>query len=285
MDKQNITILYLCIISLFGFSGCKDKQPDVEVKQTESMNYYYLLVGTQLENEGTALRAKDENFTHRITVFINNNPVYCSCEPTGIFQINPFIRNGINHIRICTEGPQRIESAVTTTQDFLSSTTLNTMVYEPDAGLLTFNYEFTADINYTLPIYMPEHVFSSNKDEVRNKALLLVERIDQLNHKHDFETSASLLYAGEKLWSFSAAGIPAVTIDNKIKDWATNPIQSKYFLSHSYEPDMLEIIYGNNLILVYRKDDKNVFLPPEMAEGPVTIATINGKYVVWTAMP
>lgn len=285
MDKKHIGIIFVCIVSMLGFSGCKDKQPDVEVKQIESMNYYYLLVGTQLENEGTALRAKDENFTHRITVFINDNPVYCSHEPTGIFQINPFIRNGINHVRICTEGPQRIESAVTTTHDFLSSTTINRMTYEPDAGILTFNYEFKADINYTLPIYMPEAVFSSNKDEVKNKALSLIERIDQLGHKHDYKTWASLLYAGERMWSFSAAGIPAETIDNKITDWATNPVLNKYFLSHYYEPDMLEIIYGNNLILVYHKDDKNVFLPPKMTEGPVTIATINGKYVVWTAMP
>jgi hypothetical protein len=283
-----VGFLSFCVLfMLLWTNGCKHSNADSTV--SKPAEYHYLIIGRQLYKEEGSLRAKYEPLDYRITVFINDNPVCSMKEPTGIFSINEFIKQGENHVRIYTDKPQQIEAAVTATPDFMSQTVKGHVQYDPNENnSLECEFRFSAKVNYTLPIYKPENQLVANEKEVSTNVLNLVEATLTALDKKKYNTAASMLYEGSRIYSPYAFGISSKQIDDNIDMYGTknphseDPDSIKY---QKYEPDDYVLKYGKNLILIYRKDYGNVFYKSGFADAPTTIACIDGKYIVWSAMP
>jgi len=287
-DKiKNIAFFYFYIISLALLgNGCKDK--DAEAVFNKPTDYHYLVVGKQLYEEEGCLRAKDEPLNYRITVSINDNPICSINEPTGIFAINHYIKSGENRVKICTEGLQSIEAAVTATSDFMSQSVKGHVQYDPqESSSLECEFTFLANINYTLPIYRPENYFIADEQEKKANVLKLIKSVLDAFDRGKMEKAASILFEGSQLYSPCAFGISSKDTRDAVEAHGMkNPIfsGSGSIQYQKFEPEKYAIKYGKNIILVYRKDGKNVFYKSILSETPTTVAYIDGKYIVWFAL-
>jgi hypothetical protein len=264
-------------------NGCNRKKPDAPVHK--SANYHYLIIGKHLQKQDGCLVAKNEHLDYRVMAFINDNPVCNIKESTGIFAINPLIKPGENHIKIRMEGSQPIEVAVTATPDFSSQAVLGRIQYDPNTNnSLECDFTFSADIDYTLPIYKPENHLVADEKEIKVNVLKLLELVlDALGHTK-MKKAASILFEGERIYSPSAIGISPVEIDKSIEMYGTKGPHSPPSGSiqyQQYEPEKYIIKCGPNLILVYRNDYQHIFRKEGFESIPVTIAYVDGKYIFW----
>lgn len=282
-EFNRVILPCLGILSLiFCVSGCKHKKPDVPVKKPGE--YYYLHVGKQLLEGDGYLIARNEPFDYRITVYLNGNPICNMKESTGIFALNEFIQPGENHVQLVTEGSQPIEAAVTSTPNFESQVIKGRGHYDPNENSLECGFSFSANIDYTLPIYLPENHLPTDKKEITDHVLSLLESAFQAVEKENYKKFAQIILEGERLYSPCAFGISAHEIDRQIPQFNEDHTFSRGYFQR-YVPQEYVITYGESLILVYRKDFENVLYRQDFSDLPTIIACINGKYIMWLARP
>jgi hypothetical protein len=282
---RNILLLCIYILSFSLLSnGCKHKNEGIGVNK--HIKSYYLIVGRQLEKEVGYLRAGKQPFDDRITVFINDNPIYSTKYPTRIFTINPFIRPGENCVKICLNSPQPFEAVITESPDNNSQIVKAHIQYSPNDKSLEYKFTFSANIDYELPIFKKENHLPEDKSEIdRNVSDKLKSLLDTLNKKN-IHQAGPILLEGVEIYAPNALGISSQEIDKLINSFGEkggyNESASLHF--QSFEQNKYIIKYGPSLILVYRNDFQHVFFKSESDFSnwiPTTMAYINGKYIFW----
>lgn len=278
MNGLNRCLFALALVVLFGCKKPTDTQPG-------AVDIYSIMIGNkEIDQGGTIPYDLHEKLNHRVTIYINDNPIHSTLE-TCILVINPFIRPGENVVKIRSEGAQHIEVMATIGTSALTVKERKYFQHGFNEQNNSFEYTFSAEIKHVYPVYKPENQLSAITNRDDSLPLELVKSIISLSENRRFDDAASLIIEGPRYWlpyaekNYSSEWIQA------FKENFSSLCTSGGYHFQSYNPDEYIVEYGKSLILIYRKDGGNAVFSSKYRNAPTIAAYIDGKYILWSCAP
>lgn len=258
----------------------------------EPRDTFVITVGTSGDGfeDDSGISAGGGDVGGDVVVYINGNPVI-DYQSGGVFkQINQYIRNGSNSVRL--EGDINkslyVKVGVMTGPEFKRVAAKKE--FKPAGISRGAELSFSTDVDYVLPIFDQPNRIPENASG--KTVYPLLEKLEAYFAGSEFEQAAALLLSQTKLWSEQAYGQEKEQLE-QMQQQAAEYYRENAFAYRSPSPESVRLIRGESMVLVYSGvDDSGFFKSKTLGEfiangskrtpaPAMRMVFIDGRWHVW----
>lgn len=219
---------------------------------------FVIAVGTNGEGfeDDSGIAAGGGEVGGDVIVYINGNPVI-DYQSGGVFkQVNQYIRNGANSVRLEGRADRNLYVKVGLMAGPEFKQVMAKKAFSPADVTAGGELLFSADVDYLMPM-----LERSNRipEGVGARAVYpLLRQLETYLADSDYEQAAALLLSQMVLWGEQAYGQEKEQLE-QMQQQAAAYYRENAFTYHPPSPDSIKVIQGESVLLVYSGVDDNGF--------------------------